>query len=627
MRLVQPGAVRALAVLHLVAGQRRAAVPGRCRPAHVQARGRARGRPHRRRRRLRRLLGRVGHVDRHRDAVRPATAVRHLDRHRVARLRLVVVDHTGLRAQLTARRHDVERGRVRSRERVLKGVACVRIGGRHRATDVRPRRVVLRHRAGRARAFGERRRAVARIGGAARARRGPRARRLPVERPHPRLVGRARGEPRDRRARARTAVRLVQPGAVRALAVLHLVAGQRRAAVPGRCRPAHVQARGRARGRPHRRRRRLRRLLGRVGHVDRHRDAVRPATAVRHLDRHRVARLRLVVVDHTGLRAQLTARRHDVERGRVRSRERVLKGVACVRIGGRHRATDVRPRRVVLRHRAGRARAFGERRRAVARIGGAARARRGPRARRLPVERPHPRLVGRARGEPRDRRARARTAVRLVQPGAVRALAVLHLVAGQRRAAVPGRCRPAHVQARGRARGRPHRRRRRLRRLLGRVGHVDRHRDAVRPATAVRHLDRHRVARLRLVVVDHTGLRAQLTARRHDVERGRVRSRERVLKGVACVRIGGRHRATDVRPRRVVLRHRAGRARAFGERRRVVGGGDLGALDREPRDGVGDISIRSPLTGGRIVTVHYVADAPAEGAGLGVTLGAVKLQL
>ena len=182
--------------------------------------------------------------------------------------------------------------------RLYSSVVAVRVGGRHDGPHVLPRGRVLRHAAG-FRGVGEHRRAVGRAGRARPVGR-PVAGRLPVEGPHLHLVFAGRIQRRDRRGRAGAAVRPGAP-APAALAVLHLVAGQRRAPVQPRRRPADVQAVGRVLRRRHGRRRRRRRLLGHVGDRDRHRDRVAAAVAVVGLDGDRVAVLGLVVVGHSRL--------------------------------------------------------------------------------------------------------------------------------------------------------------------------------------------------------------------------------------------------------------------------------------------------------------------------------------
>ncbi len=127
-----------------------------------------------------------------------------------------------------------------------------------------------------------------------------------------------------------------------------------------------------------------------------------------------------------------------------------------------------------------------------------------------------------------------------------------------------------------------------------------------------RHLDRHRARRRRRPGKvprrrregQPARQRLPVALRRHVSQRVAVHVAER----------GGRERVAERRAHRRRLVRDRGR-----HRRRGVG--DLGALDREPRD---VWRLIPPCTITIALILHHVADAPAEGAALGVARGAVK---
>ena len=218
----------------------------------------------------------------------------------------------------------------------------------------------------------------------------------------------------------------------------------------------------------------------------------------------------------------------------------------------------------------------------------APRARIRPRAVAFGVRRPHPHLVGGGLVEAGDGRPGLRHVLRAVRPTPARPLAVLRVVGLDRWATgVAGRC-PFHEQGVGAFRGRRDARRSGLDRRLVPVRHVDRHRDGVRAAEAVNDPDHHQVLRLRLVVVVHPCLRAELAGARVDGEVPRVAA----LQGVGQRVIG-------------VIRRREGRAQV-----RCAGDGRVAEILLEaPRRH----SVRGEY---RVVVLHHLRARHRHAVGL-----------
>ena len=470
----------------------------------------------------------------------------------------------------------LEQALVRAAQRVAHRVAGVRVGRDHR--DHPPD--VLRQGGGEARrdlADDEGGRAVA--GGGGGGGRRPRARALVVLRPHLHLVRGFRHEARDLRARRRHVLRAGGPGGARPrLTVAEVVPLDRRPGVRRR-RPLGGQ-RGRAR-RERRRRRGGRRLAG-----VRHRHAVvarrvLPARAVpagggdRHLVGVRVVRRPA----KRGLEVGRAQEVQDVrpvlvahlEEGSVRPAGRVPgDGVRGVRVRRRHRAGP----RHVLRHDEGRG--TGEDRRGVS--AGRRPRRRRPGAFALVAPRPHPHLVFRVRRKARQGRARVRHVLRSVEEAPDVPLAVLEVVALDRRAARVVARLPENLQAG--VRRRPEGRRGRGGGPLVHVGHPHPHvlghgprAQAVPAGGGDRHLVGVGIAvRPALRVLEVEGLEVL----QPDLPAGNVDEPEPGL--VRAGQVPGHHSAR-VRVRRhdrarqgLVLLH-AERVRA-GERRRLVHVGD-----------------------------------------------------
>ena len=190
------------------------------------------------------------------------------------------------------------------------------------------------------------------------------------------------------------------------------------------------------------------------------------------------------------------------------------------------------------------------------------------------VSRQHLHLVGGALGQAPDGGAGAAHVLGAVGPAPAGAFPVLQVVVVDGGTGVR-RCRPVHRQAVRRARRRGHRGGRGPVRRLLHVGDRDRHREGVAAAVVVVGLQRHRVARLRLVVVGHAGLRRELPGRRVEAERCRVCALQRVGQRVVVRIRRRRQRRADVRVRRRVLGHLA-RGRGRGEFRRLVGDDRVG---------------------------------------------------
>ena len=186
------------------------------------------------------------------------------------------------------------------------------------------------------------------------------------------------------------------------------------------------------------------------------------------------------------------------------------------------------------------------------------------------VRGPHLDLVPDARRDPADRSGQAGLVPGTGRPGAGHALAVLQVVALDRRTARVLRRRPADREAGRRARDRRDRGRARRPRRLQHVVEVDRHRGRGR-GDPVRGRDRHRVARLRLVVVADARLRLDLATARIDRERGLVGPAQLVgeVFAVGVVGVGGLDRRAHVPTRRRVLRQPARHRRLAEHGRRV----------------------------------------------------------
>ena len=148
---------------------------------------------------------------------------------------------------------------------------------------------------------------------------------------------------------------------------------------------------------------------------------------------------------------------------------------------------------------------------------------------------------------------------------------VLQLVAGDGGAARVVRRGPGHRQAVGGVGSGLHRRNHRGQGRLRHVVQVDGHGDAVAivaGAGAVSHRHGEGVAGLRLEVVAHAGLGAQLPRGRSEVERARVLALQAVGQGL--VGVGGGYPAADVLARRRVLGEAARRVGALAEDRRAL---------------------------------------------------------